>query len=161
MPRRNDINLGSIRSTIGVGLLLFVAAGSYSQVDCVDPNLIKVSRIHGQVFDPSGVPIPDATISLSREDKAVSTVKTGTTGDFSFKAPVGVYAVRISATGFDQLNFQVRNGADLSSLFRGSDIRAVLSIARVSCPWATTSNREFQRSLKESRKRYNAKATPQ
>jgi hypothetical protein len=47
-----------------------------------------------------------ATVSLSQEDNAISSVKTGKAGDFSFGAPSGVYAVRISATGFDQLNFR-------------------------------------------------------
>jgi hypothetical protein len=130
-------------------------------VDCVDPSLIRTARIQGHVFDPSGVPIPEAVVSLSRGEMAVASVQTGELGDFSFRVPAGEYEVRIQAKNFDQLHFRVLSGEDVSSLLRRSDIRVILSIAHVSCPWATTSNKEFQQELKISRKRYNADATPQ
>jgi Carboxypeptidase regulatory-like domain len=130
-------------------------------VDCVDPSLIRVTRIQGHVLDPSGVPIPTAVVSLSRDEKVIATTQTGEAGDFSIRVPAGEYEVRIKAKNFDQLHFRVLSGEDVSSVFRRSDIRAVLSIAHISCPWATTSNKEFQQELKISRKRYNADATPQ
>jgi hypothetical protein len=161
MPAPHHAPTRRTRLALAMTTLAAMGLPVQGQVDCVDPNVISVARIHGHVFDPSGIPIPTAVVSISQDEKPIATSQTGKAGDFSFRIPPGSYDVRIQAKGFDQLHFRVSNGKDVASLFRRSEIRAILSIAHGSCPWATTSNKEFQQELKISRKRYNTDATPQ
>lgn len=155
MPRRNLIPDRLTRIALALTTLASISLSAHGQVDCVDPNLIRVSRIQGHVFDPSGAPIPAAQVSLSQNNTIVATNQTGEAGGFSFRVPGGEYEIRIQAKGFDQLHFHVSSGNDVSSDFRKSDIRAILSIAHGSCSWATTSSKEFQQELKLSGRKYN------
>ena len=161
MPHGNKNRPRAVQIASGLSLVLLLSITAQAQVDCVEPNLIKVSQIHGQVFDPSGVPIPNASVRLSREQETLSTATTSDSGKFTIEADPGRYDLRISARGFDSLHFQVQVRRSSPFAPQHSPIRAILSVAHISCSWATTSNKEFQRELKISRKRYKPDATPQ
>ena len=76
-------------------LALFAGLGSSFSatqsgiVDCLEQKRLTVPRIRGQVFDPMGVPIPGALVSVSSETGPEMQSKTDATGQFNIKAPPG------------------------------------------------------------------------
>ncbi|MGH8247973.1 MAG: carboxypeptidase regulatory-like domain-containing protein, partial [Gammaproteobacteria bacterium] len=60
------------------------------------------ATFHGTVTDPSGAVVSGATVTLTNENtRAAMVKKTASSGDFVFTfVPVGVYALRIEASGF-------------------------------------------------------------
>ena len=73
-------------------LLLTSATGLFAQGTA--PNL------KGQILDPSGAAIPDATITATSDTGKVTVARTDRTGNFLMILPTGVYTVRGMATGF-------------------------------------------------------------
>jgi len=65
-------------------------------------NQARNAPIAGTVFDPSGASVPDATVTLKRGTKALSSVKTDASGRFRFEAiPPGNYSIEILQEGFE------------------------------------------------------------
>jgi hypothetical protein len=61
----------------------------------------RTPPIAGTVLDPSGTSVADATVTLKRGAKALSSVKTDASGRFRFEGlPQGNYAVEILVEGF-------------------------------------------------------------
>ncbi len=82
---------------VGVSLFLF-AAISFAQVN---------GRIAGSVVDPSGAPVPNATVEVlaAGGSKAIFTTKTNEAGLFSFAAiRPETYDVRVAAAGFAKVS---------------------------------------------------------
>src|SRR5262249_8493608 len=61
----------------------------------------SLGTLHGQVTDPSGAVIPNATVTVTAPDNTVKAAETGSDGGYSIAgiAP-GKYSVRITAVGF-------------------------------------------------------------
>ena len=62
----------------------------------------NTGSIYGQVTDPSGAVIPNASITLVEPDKGFTrTVTTSKSGEYNLPSlPVGVYTMTVTATGF-------------------------------------------------------------
>jgi hypothetical protein len=61
----------------------------------------RAAAIAGTVFDPSGAEVPDATVTLKRGPKELSSVKTDASGRFRFEGiPQGNYSIEILQEGF-------------------------------------------------------------
>jgi hypothetical protein len=60
----------------------------------------STGTLHGQVLDPSGAVVPDATVTLSQDGKII-TARSGQDGTYLFRAlPAGSYSLSIDAQGF-------------------------------------------------------------
>jgi len=159
MPRRNDITIRSVAIAVSIGVALSLAASAYAQVDCVVPKIIRVSQVRGDVSDLYGAQLPGASITLSRGGEAPSTTKTDNSGNFFISTAEGEYSAKISASGFDPLHVQLRVRREFPAFTHGSHLHVALSIGHMSCPWATTSTREFQRNLIQTQDLLKANAT--
>ncbi|MGA7156307.1 MAG: carboxypeptidase regulatory-like domain-containing protein [Acidobacteriaceae bacterium] len=75
---------------------------------------MNTGNISGTVADPTGAIIPGATITATADaTHIVSTAKSGSDGNFSFKAlPIGTYTVVIAENGFSPLTL---NNVEVSS----------------------------------------------
>ncbi len=73
-------------------LLLISAAGLFAQA--TGPTL------KGQITDPSGAAIPDATVTATSDTGKVTVNQTDRTGSFQMILPTGLYTVRGMAKGF-------------------------------------------------------------
>jgi Carboxypeptidase regulatory-like domain len=64
--------------------------------------------ITGNVTDPTGAPIPAATVTIRNVDtNDTRSIKTGSTGVFSVTIlPVGTYQMKVTASGFQTLEVQ-------------------------------------------------------
>jgi hypothetical protein len=119
-------------------------------VDCIEQKKIYIPKVSGQVFDFTGVPVPEVDVQLVRVGRVIDQTKTDSEGKFSFKTPPGIYTLRAAAQGFEVTNAQIEVGKDLSSLFHSNSLRVILALEGLNCPWITTSNREFKELKKKN-----------
>lgn len=78
-------------------IVLFLVAVSSAWAQ----NPGRSAAIAGTVFDPSGAEVPDATVTLKRGPKELSSVKTDASGQFRFEGiPQGNYSIEILQEGF-------------------------------------------------------------
>jgi len=111
---------------------------------CVTPSRIQVARLRGQVFDPSGTPIPLSVVSVSRAGQAVSNTKSDENGRFDLTVPVADYDIRIESPGFMTLSVSVNVGKDLRTLIHPNSLMLILGLGGTKCGFATTSNKQFR-----------------
>ena len=83
------------------GILLLVSVGLHAQL----------TQITGKVTDPTGVPIPSASIHY--KDKGLVGTSAGSDGSFSIKAPVGA-TLTVSAIGYETKQVKVGQSAVLN-----------------------------------------------
>lgn len=85
-------------------LLCFAICGSYA----LFAQIGSEGTITGNVTDPTGAPIPAATVTVRNVDtNDTRSVKTGSTGVFSITSlPVGTYNLKVTAAGFQTLEVQ-------------------------------------------------------
>jgi len=78
-------------------MVLFLVAVSSAWAQ----NPGRMGAIAGTLFDPSGATVPDATVTLKRGAKELSSVKTDASGRFRFEGiPQGNYSIEILQEGF-------------------------------------------------------------
>jgi hypothetical protein len=84
-----------IRSRLIITLLLLIISLLSTTMRAQD-----TSTLRGQVLDPSGAVLPNATVTLTRNTKAVTTLS-GADGSYSFRTiPSGTYAITVQAQRF-------------------------------------------------------------
>jgi len=76
-----------------ISMVAICAASTFAQA--------PTGRLQGQISDPTGAVIPDATITLKNSSGLVVAAKSGGAGEYEFRnlAP-GKYTVSVNATGF-------------------------------------------------------------
>jgi hypothetical protein len=83
-----------VRKSLLLFLFLITAANALAQ----NP---RPTAITGVVLDPSGASTPDATVTLKRGTKEISSVKTDASGGFRFEGPSpGNYSIEVQREGF-------------------------------------------------------------
>jgi len=145
-----------LRYFLGLAVLVVptvVAPVASGQADCFSKTL-SVAEVEGQVVDPSGVPIPNAELSLTRNSDMAIFDTTDSSGNFSFSTPDGEFWISASALGFAPMKtaVHVRKGPA-----RGSDPSPLVLILGVGifqpCPPATTSRKELTRIIHDFNRR--------
>ena len=135
------------------GLVSAFVVAAHGQVDCVEPRIISAANIQGQIFDPSGISIPEASVTILREDKEVTKLKTDKEGRFYVESREGIYRLKISAPGFEASQFRVRVRRHSLGLQRSPTIRILLGLPSLNCAWATTREKEFRREVRNNNER--------
>jgi hypothetical protein len=153
MPRRNDIQkilvIGSgpitlSRWVVVVFLLCAAIPPGFGQVDCFGYRMHLVSKIEGRIFDPSGIPLPKAKVTLLRDSAVVDRAETDERGWFEIKAPRGKYNLRAEARGFAEGFAMLDVAHDPNHLLHRSTLWIILGLGfSEPCPTSTTSHREF------------------
>ena len=129
------------------------AANAAAQVDCVSPRTLKVSRVQGQVFDITGNAVPGVVVLLVQDGKSIAQFHTGSNGEFQFKTAPGFYVLKAEVPAFQSSSVELKVGRDLGNLFHPSTLRVIVGLYGSFCPWATTSNREFQKMVRANNQR--------
>jgi hypothetical protein len=122
-------------------------------VDCVYPGRVSVSRVEGQVFDPSGTVVPGVIITLADERGSKIQTTTDGQGRFRLAASPGEYSFTAVVPMFQTSQTRLNVGEDLAGLFHPSNLRVILGMAGSFCPWVTTSQREFRDVISSNKKR--------
>lgn len=139
-PRLRCFLGGTMAILIGIGTPAILHAQCVSRV-------MRVSRVQGTVFNTSGIPIPNVTVSLELQGKAVATTKTDDVGRFSIPANPGIYDLRADGNGFAPESRRIEIGSDTVRMFRPKHLWIILYVGRLSedCGlWATTSRKQFE-----------------
>jgi len=104
------------RCTVSLSLALLIPAALMAQ---------NTGSLRGQVTDPSGAAVPNASVTLTGPNNAVKVGQTDSSGNYSVAglAP-GQYTVRVMAPGFTLFE---KNGLDLAS-GRVSNLDVPLSV---------------------------------
>jgi hypothetical protein len=95
-PRNNDV-LNQIKTAFGTFLLATLAGGFVLSAQDVS------GTIAGSILDPSGAAIPGAGITITNTERGqvIRTIKSDAGGSyFAPLIPVGIYSIRVEATGF-------------------------------------------------------------
>jgi hypothetical protein len=142
-----------------VAWLFWIAAAiAEAQVDCVGPRTLKASRVQGQVFDITGNAVPGVVVSLVQEGKPTAQFHTGSNGEFQFKVAPGLYVLKAVVTAFQSTSVELEVGRNLWNSFHPSTLRVIVGLYGSFCPWATTSNREFQKIVRANNQRLKENA---
>ena len=129
-----------------------------SQVDCVEPHHFAVSQVHGRVFDPFGIPVPEATVSLVPENGQALQTKSDGNGRFEIYAPLGRYALKVEQEGFAFASAELNVERNLLGAIHKEELRVTLGFAGSYCPWVTTSKRKFLSAVQANLKRLKESA---
>ena len=145
------------RMSLLLALQCLSASQVFCQSDCIGYKNLVVSKIEGRVFDPSGVPIPNALVTVTRNaDMGVSDT-TDANGSFSMPSTSGEYKVHAALAGFESAFaiIEVRHG--LTSIFHRKSLWLILGVGGAEpCPTSTTSRAEFLKIIDEYNKKQNS-----
>jgi len=136
-----------------ISLPLSLSAHSQGIVDCVSPSHISVSRVQGQVFDPSGVAVPGVTVSLVDKRGARQEIETDSQGLFHIEALPDSYEFKAAQRSFETASagLYILGREDVGP--RPDYLYVVLGMGGSFCPWVTASKHEFQRIIRDNKKR--------
>jgi len=152
MPRRNDISTkAAITMRILVCIAVFIAVSVHASANVCVHRTLHLSRVQGVVTDEIGVPIPGATVSLSRQGSAAIEITTDANGRFLFKGISGNYDFRVRARGFADVWFPVDVGFNVRNVFHSNLLYVISSVASDSdyCPQPITSERKYQKTISD------------
>jgi TonB family protein len=127
---RRSVRPASIFLTLGVSILLVLPLAAMQT-----PIQRQTGRLFGRVYDPTGRPIKNATITaIDAVRKTVDMTTTNAAGLFEFPTiTVGEYEVQTSATGYE--NFQIRS----VTVEANQDVNLnILTVASSTTPLAQT-----------------------
>jgi hypothetical protein len=151
----NKSKLRPIMSMILVitGLWGFGSSFAGAQSNCKIDNTLFVSDIHGKVFDPHGVPIPNATVHLEQGTPPPIETRTDANGKFHVRYGYGWYTITVKSPGFQDVSIPVKAGPDMRADFHSSELKVILGLhLGEHCIPATTSNRVFHLMIESNNK---------
>jgi vitamin B12 transporter len=94
-PRPSAANVSILNTLLLIGLL-----SSFSAVS-TDLHAQQTAKLHGEVRDPLGALVANASVDLLKNDRVVASTKSDQEGAFSFDiSDAGRYRVRASASSF-------------------------------------------------------------
>ncbi|MGH9469270.1 MAG: TonB-dependent receptor domain-containing protein [Terriglobia bacterium] len=122
-------------------LLLAFSAGIFAQV--------STGTITGRVTDPSGAPVPAATVTITEQNTSVA-VKTATATNGDYSVPLlkpGLYSVRVSARGFQpalrsNLTLQVQATVEADFQLQLGRVSQEVNVVSTGAPVLQTSSSE-------------------
>jgi hypothetical protein len=122
-------------------------------VDCVDPASLSVSRVQGQVFDPSGTVVSGVSVTLVDVRSADQRTTTDNQGRFHVDALPDQYIFNASLPPFRRASAKlaVLGREDVGP--RPGYFYVILGTGGSFCPWVTASRREFQKIIHANQRR--------
>ena len=121
-----------------------ISFAQYGIVDCIEQKRLAVRRVQGRVYDPGGVALAGAIVTLSSETEVAFQSKSDSSGKFSINAPSGRYVLKAAFPNFETTRASVDVGVDIFSVVHPTALRVILALPGMNCPWVTTSNKEFK-----------------
>ena len=142
-----------LRAALLLGATFMQDAAIADAMTCVSQRNIHVAALRGQVFDPSGVPIPGVVLTISKDGHTVSSWKSNINGGFDLKGFSGEYEIHAESPGFMPFSLSTEVGSDLSTLLHPKSLKVILGLGGTTCGFATTSQRQFKNEVKYFRSR--------
>jgi len=135
------------------GLWGFGCFYARAQSKCSAPGTIFVSVISGQVFDPHGLPIPNAVVHLEKGTSPPIDTHTDARGKFYVRHGYGWYTITVKSPGFQDTIIPIKAGPDVRADFHSSTLKVILGLhLDENCIPATTSKSVFHRMIEANNK---------
>jgi hypothetical protein len=140
----------------GLGSSISFAQGGI--IDCVGQPMVHVAHLHGRVFDPTGVVIPNINLILNRGNSVVAQTTSDENGRFDIEVPSGEYELHVQSQHFRAIPLKIHVGIDIHSLFHHGELRWILELAGMNCSWATRNGAAFEKGILRFKDRLNKDA---
>lgn len=143
-----------LRCFLNAALQLFLVIGlsgamTAFAMDCNSKWDMKLSRVQGTVYGPSGLTVPEIRVWVERTGKIVAKTQTDGRGRFELKVAPGNYVVHLQYLGSKPMDLNVRVGR---GFFHAPRLRIVLGLSGTRCSFATTSSKQFKNEMKRYQK---------
>jgi hypothetical protein len=147
-----------LRFSLNAELLLLLVIGSNGvavahAVTCPAPSDLKLARLQGTVYGPSGVALPQIQVVVAQAGRVVAQAQTDDRGRFQFKVAPGDFDVRLQFLGTNSMDMNVKVGHNLGGFFHTARLRIVLGLSGAKCSFATTSSKKFKNEMKRYEQR--------
>jgi hypothetical protein len=133
----------------------FTSGGARAQIS-VDPPY-HLAHLRGVFVDAKGNPIPDAAVTLDKDDKAMYSTRTDRTGRFEIKHVTGRYWLHVDRKGYSTVDRQVIVGLEAETYLHGSTLYMIAGPGACSddCSKVFTSRGKFDEAIRRDSERYN------
>jgi len=115
---------------------------------CAAPPDLKLSRIHGMAYGPSGLPVPEILVWVEQDGKSIAKTQTDKRGKFELKAAPGKMIVHVQLLGSRLMDLNVQVGHGAGGPFRSARLLMVLGLSGTRCSFVTMSKKEFKEAIK-------------
>jgi Carboxypeptidase regulatory-like domain len=146
MARRNDVQ----KILAIAALILATAASAHAQIE-VDPPY-HLSHLRGIFVDAKGNPIPDAAVTLDRDDKTLYSTRTDRSGKFEIKHASGRYWLHINMKGYSTVGRDVIIGVEMLTYLHGSTLYVIAGPGACTddCSSVFTSKSRFDQAIRKN-----------
>lgn len=136
---------------ISIGCMLFALAPcrATTRPQQESDQTIHVLRAHGFIADTYGKPVPQAQVTLSRNDRVIAETATNAAGEFRIDHVDGQYTLRVKAAGNSPATRQIVLGEAAMLLLHQNTLYVILGPGACAeeCSSVFTSKREFDRAI--------------
>jgi hypothetical protein len=152
MPRRINIPKAppSRMAILLVTLIVFLGAvPSHAQLDI--PGPLHLTHVAGYVYNDHGKPVPNAEITLVRDNAVAYTTRTDKSGAFRIDGVTGAYTFHVGRTAYApasreiNVQFEVITGIERRKLY----VIVGPGTCKDECSAVYPSKHEFDRAIKE------------
>ena len=142
-----------LRCFLNVALLSILVIGAYGAktahaAPCAAPPDLKLSRIHGMIYGPSGLPVPQILVWAEQDGKSIVKTQTDSRGKFELKVAPGKMIVHVQLLGSRLMDLNVQVGHGAGGPFRSARLLMVLGLSGTRCSFVTMSKKEFKEAIK-------------
>jgi hypothetical protein len=114
-----------LRSFLGVTCFLCLTSGFMTgavraQIS-IDPPY-HLAHLRGVFVDAKGNPIPDAAVTLDKDDKVMYSTRTDRAGRFEIKHVTGRFGLHVDRKGYSAVDRQVIVGLEAETYLHGSTL---------------------------------------
>jgi len=127
-------------------------------VDCFGQANVLAAHARGLIVDPTGVPLSGALMTMTGEVGSKLETKSDADGHWSLKAPPGHYIFRVEMNVFAGPEIGLDIDRDVTNIIRPTELRVLMGLQGMFCPWVTTNNAKFKHEIAENKKRLQESA---
>jgi hypothetical protein len=135
-----------LEAMLFTGMVVGFSTKNSNAMTCV-VSRVRVAHLQGEVFDPSGIPLPQSRVRVSQGISVIAETLTDNKGHFAVKLSDGTYRIEVEMAGFHGLHQEIEIAHDVFKLVHPGHLRVILGLGGFNCPYATTSKREFDGEL--------------
>ena len=147
MQQRNDI----LKFIALAASALAMATTASARAHISDPEPYHLPHLRGVYVDAKGNPIPDAAVTVDRDDKVQESTKTDRSGRFEIKHIAGHYWLHVHKNGYSPVGREIIVGEALTYVHTGTlYVIAGPSACSDDCSSVFTSKSKFNKAIRRN-----------
>jgi hypothetical protein len=139
-----------LEQTLVFGLLSLSICSAHAQIEV--PSPYHLAHLRGIFVDAKGNPIPDAAVTLDRDDKTLYSTRTDRSGKFEIKHVSGRYRLHINMKGYSTVSRDVIVGLEALTYLHGSTLYIIAGPGACTddCSSVFTSENRFDQAIRKN-----------